>query len=391
LARLFAIAATPFDYRKENLGLRGFNDEPSHLNFVRHLAEHAELPVQTRSVLDADAFLHNDFEYYQAPLYYILAAPAFAAVEAAFPGKGPFAARLLSGFFGVLIAAVAFSIGARFGPRAACLCGWIAALFPTSIYFTSLAGNDSLAWLMGALLLHRVLASPPRGRGHRDILPLGLLLGLGLLAKSSLLTWLPLLFVKPVLAALRDRRPAYLVPACAAAALALAVAFPYYARNLELYGSPLGMAAGHGVENGLFFEPAWPRWHDFLAWSLVTFWFSPHPGLIFGSGILQGLLVGMSILTAGIFLLGWGRELLAEKAGNGDRTVLIAAVLLAAAGYLHYNLSWLQADARLMFHAFPALVALFALCLSPREAAGLREIGSGQGNPRSEPAAPATP
>lgn len=366
LVRLLLIAVIPPDHRSENLGITGFNDEPSHVNFVRYLAEHATLPVQTRSVLDSDAFVHNDFEYYQAPFYYILAAPAYAALEAAFPGRGALAPRLLSACFGVLIAAVAFSIGARFGAGSASLCGWLAALFPTSIYFTSLAVNDSLAWLLGAALLHRILASSPRERGFRDVLPLGLLLGLGLLAKSTLLTWLPLLFAKPLLAAWRDRRPAHLVPAFAAAALALTMALPYYLRNFDLYGSPLGMAAGHGAENGLVSEVDWSRWHEFLTWTLVTFWHPLNPYQIFRSGSLQVLLVAVSLLTAGIFLVGGWREVRSGGARDEDRVVLAAAVMLAAAGYLHYNLSWLQADSRLMFHAFPALSALFAMCIGRR-------------------------
>lgn len=365
LARLFLISVTPYDHRSENLGIRGFNDELSHINFVRHLAEHASLPVQSRSVLDADAFVHNDFEYYQAPLYYILSAPAFAALEAALPGWGPLAPRLLSGLFGVLTAAVAFAIGARFGSRAAALAGWLVALFPTSVYFTSIAVNDSLAWLLGALLLHRILASSPRDRGFRDVFPLGLLLGLGLLAKSSLLTWLPLLFVKPLIAAWQDRRPGRLLPAFAAVALALLAALPYYARNFELYGSALGMSAGHGPENGLFFASAWTRLHDFLAWTLITFWNPLNPRLVFESVSLQALLVILAGLCAGIFALGGWREFRSGRAWDEDRAVMVSAVLLAAAGYLHYNLNWLQADARLMFHAFPAMAALFALCLGP--------------------------
>ena len=391
LVRVFLVFAIPFDHRSENLGIRGFNDEPSHLNFVRYLAEHAALPVQTRSVLDADAFLHNDFEYYQAPLFYILAAPAYAALETAWPGKGAFAPRLLSGCFGVLAAAVAFAIGARFGSRAAALCGWLAALFPTTVYFTSLAVNDSLAWVLGAVLLDRILASSPRERGFRDVFPIGVLLGLGLLAKSTLLTWLPLLFVKPLLAAWRDRRPGLLAPAFAAAALGLLAALPYYARNFELYGSPLGMSAGHGPENGLFFEAVWPRLYHFLAWSLVTFWNPLNPGLVFGSGGLQILMAAAAVLTAGIFLLGGWREIRTGRARDVDRLVLVAAVFWAAAGYLHYNLRWLQADARLMFHAFPALAALFALCLGPGVAAG-RWSGRQDSNLRlSAPKADALP
>jgi 4-amino-4-deoxy-L-arabinose transferase-like glycosyltransferase len=357
LLRLILLIATPFDDRHSNLGINGFNDEMSHIHYVRYLAERRALPVQTRSVLDADAFEANEFEYYQPPLYYALAAPAYAAAEKAFPGKGAYAIRLVSLVFGLLTVAAAGWAGSAFDRRMGILCATLFAVFPGAAFFTAIAGNDSLAWLVGAIWLGALLHAPEKPRFPRQA-GLGLLLGLGMLAKSSLLSLMPLVFLKPWLAWRRTGDWRRLLPPVSVCLIAFAVMLPYYLRNLKLYGSFLALDIGAGAQPGFLLSPSWHRIYAFISWTVVTFWDPFNVPLGFHNFPVKVLLVSLTGSYGGMLIVGWLRLPLRRVRDDGARDNLLlawAAVGLSCAGYLWYNLRFPQSDARLMFHALGAL------------------------------------
>lgn len=355
LFRLFLMIATPFDDRHRNLGIYGFNDEMSHIHYVRYLAERRALPVQTRSVLDADAFEANEFEYYQPPLYYMLAAPAYAAAEKAFPGRGVYAIRLVSLAFGLLTVAAAGWAGSAFDRRMGNLCATLCAVCPGAAYYTAIAGNDSLAWLAGAAWLGALLHAPEESRFPRQA-GLGLLLGLGMLAKSSLLSLMPLVFLKPWLAWRRTGDWRRLLPPLSVCLIAFAVTLPYYLRNLRLYGSFLALDIGAGAQPNFLEDPSWHRIYAFLSWTVVTFWEPFNVPLGFHSFPIKVLLVSLTVTYAGMLILGGLPLSRVRDNGARDNHLLArAAVALSCAGYLWYNLRFPQSDARLMFHALGAL------------------------------------
>lgn len=363
LIRVAFLFATPFTDRESRFGILGFNDERAHLNYVRFVAEERALPVQTRSVLDPDAFVHNDFEYYQPPLYYLLAAPLHAAFEAAFPGHGDYGARFLSVILGVLTMAAAYRAGSTFGHRTGLLSASLLACFPTHAYFSALATNDSLAWLIGALLIARLLGPSRYGRGIPESIQLAFLLALGLLTKSTLITLAPLLLVKPLLTAHSRSEAAPIFPALAALLWAFALASPYYARNLIHYGSFLGMESGHGAPDGLMHDFTLPNAYLGLGFTVMTFWNHINLPLGFQLTGMKIFTFALTALSAGILFEGWRRNLRRGMPLNPDHAVLVAACALAAAGYGTYNLRFLESDARLMFQSLAALAVLFALAL----------------------------
>jgi len=355
LLRLFLLIVTPFDDKHSNLGISGFNDEMSHIHYVRYLAEHRSLPVQTRSVLDADAFETNEFEYYQPPLYYVLAAPAYAAAERAFPGWGAYAIRLVSLAFGLLTVVAAGWAGSAFDKRMGNLCATLFAVFPTAAYYTAIAGNDSLAWLAGIAWLGALLHAPVESRFPRQVM-LGILLGLGMLAKSSLLSLMPLVFLKPGLAWLRTRDCRRWLPPATVCLIAFALAVPYYLRNLDLYGSFLALDIGAGAQPNFLESPSWPRIYSFLSWTVVTFWDPFNVPLGFHDPLFKVLLVSLSGTYAVMLVAGWlPFRRFRESDARDNHLLAWAAVGLSCAGYLWYNLRFPQSDARLMFHALGAL------------------------------------
>lgn len=390
LLRLFLVIATPLDDKHRNLGIFGFNDEMSHIHYVRYLSERRAMPVQTRSVLDADAFEANEFEYYQPPLYYMLAAPAYSAAEQAFPGRGVYAIRLVSLAFGLLTVAAAGWAGSAFDRRMGNLCATLFAGFPTAAYFTAIAGNDSLAWLAGTAWLGALLHAPEEFRFPRQV-RLGLLLGLGMLAKSSLLSLMPLVFLKPWLAWRRTGEWRRWLPPVSVCLIAFALALPYYLRNLKLYGSPLAMDIGAGSQPNFLENPSWHRIYEFLSWTVVTFWDPFAPSLGFRNFPVKVLLVLLAGMYAGMLIAGWLRlplRRVRDNSARGNHLLAWAAIGLSCAGYLWYNLRFPQSDARLMFHS---LGALFIVSIQAgRALAGLvpslaRRRGiPGYGNPARE-------
>ena len=240
--RLFLVLATPFG-QKVSHRIEGLNDEPAHLNYVRYLTSHRAFPVQTHHYREPGAFARGDFEYYQPPLYYTFCAPLAAAVGAR---RTPYVCRLVSFACGLLSLVILGRIFTRLG----CPAAWrrtgilFVAFLPTHAYFSSLASNDSLSWLIGLLLTNEmvglvgsecaVTGVPSLAAGVR----LGLLLASGMLTKSNLSLFIPVLVIVYAYLALAARRMRSAVSVVVPLGVMLALAGPWYWRNLLLCGSP---------------------------------------------------------------------------------------------------------------------------------------------------------
>src|SRR5262249_3366461 len=115
--------------------------------------------------------------------------------------------------------------------------GLFVASLPQFAFDSALVNNDALANLLAAAAIYyayRVCEEPSRARNH---VALGISLGLGLLAKKTLLVLLPMIIVLAV-AALLIGRPKRRVAAFLALAFAIAflIAGGWYLRNYQLYG-----------------------------------------------------------------------------------------------------------------------------------------------------------
>jgi 4-amino-4-deoxy-L-arabinose transferase-like glycosyltransferase len=237
-------------------------DEPAHIVYVRSLAMDGRLPRLAHT--DAEnVYLPGASRSHQAqhpPLYYLLAAPlwrAFAArpdesvsyVDRASGKPERFSVpaparpvRFLSVILGLLTVVFVWATARTVFPERSAL--WLAgaaltAFTPMFTYVNSVVNNDALlgavfaatAWLWARLLRF--------GVRWRDVLILGLLLGLGLNVKQTAICLVAVsaivLTVAPG-AASRTQRASWI-----AAALGMAVALGgwWFLRNLAIYGSPL--------------------------------------------------------------------------------------------------------------------------------------------------------
>ena len=149
------------------------------------------------------------------------------------------------------------------------------ACLPVQYFMSPMPGNEMTATLLGAAALASFIRSERAERASlgNDALT-GLWLGLGLLTKfSGVVTLVALLAALGVRAALEPTPGRALRRAAARGAgiavLALAIAAPYYARNLAAFGTPFELSRGYplvaGVERG---QPPGSRgWRDFVTFS----------------------------------------------------------------------------------------------------------------------------
>jgi len=237
---LHVVAALGFLFA---LPLYDWPDEPAHLNYVRRLAagsgfgmmrpdvwhvEELETLKRThfrdadsapaRAVIDRLAY-----EAHQPPLYYLLAAAIYR------PTASATAVKLLNLFLSCVATVLAWAAARRLYPddgRVAVAAAFLLALVPTRCFMAVSVGNDLLAEVLFGLFVLAVL------RGARPSV-VGALIGVGLLAKASALLALPLYAVWP---ARRTGCRDALSRLAVAAAVALAVASPWLARNVLTYG-----------------------------------------------------------------------------------------------------------------------------------------------------------
>jgi 4-amino-4-deoxy-L-arabinose transferase-like glycosyltransferase len=360
-------------------------DEPAHYNYVRYLVEERRLPRLEMGDYD-QAYLHEittarfdpsysidgiRYEFHQPPLYYLWAAPIYAAF-----GGALLPLRLFSVALGAALVVVAYLVAKAVYPELAWPALGTAALIaflPQHIAMTAGVENDTLAELLLALILLRLVHWLKRdGIGaYRTLVLTGILIGLALLTKAGVYITVPLALVAVLLKTYRrppagkralNLRSALLAAACLLLP-ALLIGLPWFVRNALEYGGLdiLGLQQHNRVVAGQ------PRTADVIAangalatawdWANTTFhsfwgqfgWMAvPMDGRVYGAIWLFSIVVGLG------FLFG-----LAEAREQGKLTpgalLLGCSALLTLCTYLGYNLGFYQAQGR---YLYPALIPI---------------------------------
>jgi len=248
-------------------------DETGHYPYVRYLATYHTLPPiggQISQWLD---------ESHQPPLYYFLGALvtfwidtsdnlepeinihawdgtgrcgyniAFHPREEGFPYRGTVLAihliRLISVLIGTLTVWLTYLLSKEVFPeREEIALGAmsIVSFCPLFIFMGSVVNNDILVALLASLVLLFLLRTLSRGRpDYRNMIPLGISVGLALLTKNSALALIPLVLIGLTLP-LVTRRWRVLTTLLGGLVISLAAALVcgwWYLRNYFLYGTPL--------------------------------------------------------------------------------------------------------------------------------------------------------
>jgi len=396
-------------------------DELSHYDYFRYVAQERALPAGT-----------GVDEAIQPPLYYLLGALLTFPIEMDFgfarsnpdfslsapggpqnllihtsleswPYRGSALAfhlvRLLSAALSTLTVWAIYQLGRELFPEWEALAlgaaGFVA-FIPEFCFLSGAVNNDNLAAAIGALFLWRLvrlLRAGHEGRiGYGEFALLGLLLGVGLLTKTSFLAALPLAVLVIVWFAWQRWRagaPAAvrqaLMGGILAFVLAVFIAGGWYWRNVRLYGDPLAWKL---IREGVDLRSA-PLTAADYAWLLEglfqSFWGR------FGGAAHIRLPASIYWIAGGFSLaaaLGVGRFLTRVRVLKGWQRwgLLLAVAWLAVifAALLRYTAVALGTDqARLLYPALASQVILFFLGLAqwvpPRRwealAGGLTAVG----------------
>jgi 4-amino-4-deoxy-L-arabinose transferase-like glycosyltransferase len=337
----------------------GIIDEEQHLHYIQYLAEEKRLPVADETFL-SDEIIQSLFEIdrwkifslnrpssmdpaqmglegysyeaYQPPLYYLVLSPFYNLHSGDVLEKLYFFRWASVGISAISVLVVYFIAQAFTGSSPlALLVGLFYLLIPERTMAVSRLNNDVMLELFACLFLLVSTRSITRGLNTRRALALGLLLGLGVLSKMSMLllaVCLPFVFFANR-HSVRVRRWIIITTT-----MSLVLILPLAIRNLWLYADPTGFGAVSGLLN--FAPPAWSL--STLAasiWQTIThFWvvwwqgarsiFSPTPTLFY---LFMLVLLGASVL-------GWrrlNRKLETRDRDQQKRTVLwmyLAAIAL---------------------------------------------------------------
>ncbi len=376
-------------------------DELTHYALVRYLALNGlHLPVQQTADPGPWAQEGN-----QPPLYYFLAALGTLRIDAAtppesqlnphadigvvpvdgngnrmihdpaleaFPWRGTTLAVHVARLLSVLMGAVTVLTTALIArevfpgwPQVALAAAAFNASLPMFVFISGTVNNDNLANMLAGLLTWQIIRL---GRGDaapswRTYAGVGVLAGAALLTKLSLglLVALVALALLRLSVLRRDWRP-LIVGSAISSAVALALAGWWYARNLQLYGDPTGLAVFLQII-GQRPVPAdlWQLWSE--RESLLRSWW----GVYGWMNVLlpEGLYILLNLVGA-VGLIGFAALVLTRLAGRArqecrpDGWPLAIAViwpLLAFGALLRWTSITPASQARLLF------IAIGPLCL----------------------------
>ncbi|HIP96675.1 MAG TPA: DUF2142 domain-containing protein [Anaerolineae bacterium] len=367
-------------------------DEPAHYNYVRYLAEQHRLPVLQAGDYPYD-YLEKikaakfppemtidpiRYEFWQPPLYYLLAVPVYLLFRGAL-----IPLRLFSVACGAGLLIVAYGIVRQvFLQNEALALGTVAlvAFVPQHLAMTAAANNDALAELILAgvvwALVRWVVGEKTQRVGENSeelkrLAMVGVLIGLGLLTKTSTIVSVPLALVALVL---RRKRATALSIACLLLP-ALLLVLPWLVRNAAVYGGldVLGWSR-HGVV--VADQPRTAEWvalyglGNVLHWGLTTtfhsFWAQfgwmavPIDARIYLTLALFCGLAGVGFVLH-VMRLWRERSLRLDEETQRAASLLALWLLLTGASYLWYNATFVQHQGRYLFPALVPIAVFFAL------------------------------
>jgi hypothetical protein len=389
-------------------------DEPAHYNYIAHIATTVTLPVLQMGDYNQqklDNLLKTNFlrrlspavlryEFYQPPLYYLLATPIYWASNGSV-----FYLRL----FGVLLGALTVVLlylclvlvfpGKTLIPLGAAA---FSALLPMHMAMSASINNDGLSelLLMAMMLVllqwmrRRFYGEDSQASQTHQLLWIGLLLGLGMLTKIYaylilplvvavvvVITWLsPRLRMTPSETEQRSPSRASFVLGLQRSLWvvvpAILLALPTWIRNVWLYGGwdLLGLAWHDQVVAGQPRTDAWIADVGWIAYSerAFSFTFQSFWG-VFGwmSVFMDERIYTALLIFTGVIFLGvlWASVRFISGGPDTDMDVFQLSVLIlfglmlvvVTLGYLGYNLKFVQHQGRYFFWGLLPIGTVVAL------------------------------
>lgn len=345
-------------------------DEVPHARYIEHLVNARALPVYETGAAEG-------YEFYQPPLYYVLAVPFYAVGKIAGMGNPAALARLLSLILGGLSIIVTYAAVVRALPRrrelALASAGFVAFL-PTHVMTSSMVSNDILMELVfGAALLLMAIGLTD-GFSIRRSAGLGVIIGLGILTKMTCLALIPIAAVacflawKPQNTEAKTRLAS--VGVCFGAALV--IGGWWFIRSGIVYGDVTGMAQlqqsflSHSknvqdwISAGL---PPLAYLQLVIVWTFQSFW-----GVFGFMNVFMPVWIYWALAALSLVALAGTRRALKsmeEDAEYSSRTLMVFWITLAlvAVAFLKLNMTVFQAQGRYLYPAMIPIALLWVLGL----------------------------
>jgi hypothetical protein len=351
-------------------------DMVAHLQYMDFIARQHRLPLAT-----------DGWQMFQSPLYYVISAPIFAALN------GQVSNAMLMGMLRLIPMACGaaqvewcrLSAGYAFPGRRQlqCLAILFGGLLPMTLYISQSTGNEPLSGCLGALAIVLTLRYARRtlARTDRSAATAGGVVGLALLAKVSALLIVPVQLWVIAIRRRGGRRAALAAIACAI------ICGWYYARNLIAFGKPFVAgwdpgrlpwwqdpgyrSIGSMTRFGrTFVDPVYAGLNGFWDALYSTFWADgflsgiakesakpPWNYTLMSAGIVLFLLPSLAMIVG--FVRAWRDPILRIAA-------VLAAVHLLALADLYFQVPvYSTVKATYLLALVPAVAILFAAGIEP--------------------------
>ena len=352
-------------------------DEPAHYNYVRQIAA-GRLPVIEMGDYDQEAISQAvsgrfppstdldaiQYEDHQPPLYYVLAAPIFEIFGGALLPLRLFSVLLGLGVLLVAARIAAWAFPGRPFPQFIAL--GVIAFVPQHVAMLAGVNNDSLAELLMALALLAAVAIV-QDRKLPSPWVIGLLLGAAFWTKSQVYVAAPVLGLAILLRWRREKTNWGWRWLLGVFGPALLMGLLWWERNLAVYGGLdwMGLARHNQVVLGQPTTAGWIAEKGLTATlsRLVQFTFQSFWGMFGWMEVQLPARIYRALVAVSIaLLLGFLRAAISTQsrtqkhAGRWDvPIVLTTSALATTAGFIWYNLSFVQHQGR---YFFPALIPL---------------------------------
>ncbi|HEX5166512.1 MAG TPA: hypothetical protein VFV93_14005 [Thermomicrobiales bacterium] len=368
------------------------HDEVAHLGYLATLADDGRLPTFSddlpASLEEYSRFTLDWPAVYTAnhpPLYYVVSVPAYKLAGSDHLAQ-LYAVRLVSIPFFLLTVWLTYLTARMLFPTDNLIvlgAPAIVAFQPQLGFEGAIVNNDMLAIVFGTLLLYLCLRAIRDGLSIRLALIIGLVCGLGLLTKATLLALLPIVAAVCVLLCWprpwtrvrsRDWWQSTLVRALVVVGPAVALALPWYLYLRRTYGDFTAFEATQELQRNwnhpagtlteLLFSPLFhkERIHEtwgYYGWRLIPL-DSRELAVVYVMMTLAGLgaLLGLLRWFGHVRDNGWpGRTTFAGQQATSI-TTLTAASLLMYGAMVYFGTMFLLTQARYFFPVLPVAIVL---------------------------------
>ena len=346
--KLKIVYELPLGTISNEYGLSGFDDEPAHLNYVKYLLDNNKLPKFETKVIDPNAFVTNEFEYHQPPLYYSIIYSLSKLFFVTDLNEILILGRIFNVFLSLVGLIVLFTIFKvlELSDVEILTALSIYLLLGSSVYQFTVFGNDALSWVLLWFLLLLILKGI-----IKNWIMIVIVLTLSHYTKLSILPFYLLLFLSLFLEIKKYGLSRTMTSKIIAVmVLPLIFSLPWYIRNYNEYGSIFLMNFFNGEWHFVkTFEESFVKLMKMPYSFLFRMHFLPPKYILSWLNIIPYLWLGASIVlwilrVRNIFKFGYKIQ------------ILNFLLILIVGAYLYYAIPTGYTEGRFLYPALPAII-----------------------------------